>query len=195
MRPRHTLIALLAAFAATAGQPFAVNPLVSPAEGPPGAPPAEPGVGDTTPAEPLNQDLLLPPGLAPFGLSCSECSLAADAACSALWISPVVADARGAQIKSANRQCYKVPREGGVGTTETCDVLESVTFAELHYFRPPPPAFPDRFRVLHSTGDVHADEVGIVLSPGRRYVVFAAPGDGALTVTAACPVDDSRELK
>jgi hypothetical protein len=178
MRPARTFVLLLAAFLGAAGQPVAVISLVSPAEAPGGVSPAE-----------------LPPGLAPFGLSCSECSLAADAACSVLWISPVVADARGARIKSANRQCYKVPREGGAGPTETCDVLESVTFAELHYFRPPPPAIPDRFRVLHSTGDVHADEAGIVLSPDRRYVVFATPSDGALTVTAACPVDESRELK
>jgi hypothetical protein len=134
----------------------------------------------------------LPVDQPPFGLACGECSLAPEAACSVLWTSPVVAEARDARIRSANRQCYKVQP----GSTQTCDIVESVTFGTLHYFRPPPPPIPDRFRVLHSTGDdVSAEEAGIVLSPGRRYVVFAAPSDGALTVTAACPVEESRELQ
>jgi len=165
MRPRRLVLILLTAFLGAAGEPVAVNPPAMPADQP------------------------------PFGLSCGECSLASDAACSTLWMSPVVADASGAVVRSANRQCYRLSHEPGAEAGETCDVLESVTFAQLHYFRPPPPAIPDRFRVVHSTGDVHADEAGIVFSPGRRYVVFAMPSDGALTVTAACPVDASRELK
>jgi len=186
MRPRHTIISLLAAFAVTAGQPVAVSPQVPPTLAPP----------DASPVDPPNQDLLLPPGLAPFGLACGECSLAADAACSALWIAPVVAEARGARITNTNRQCYKVPREGGAGSTETCDILESVIFEQVRYFRPPSEAMPARFRVLHSTGgDVSKDEAGIVIAPGTRYVLFAAPSDGALTVTAACPIADSRDLK
>ena len=145
--------------------------------------------------EPVAVNPSLPADQPPFGLSCSDCAFAAESACSALWMSPVVAEARGALVRSANRQCYRLSRDPGAQATETCDVLESVTFAQVRYFRPPPPAIPDRFRVAHSTGDVNADEAGIVLSPGRRYVVFAAPSDGALTVTAACPVDESRELK
>jgi hypothetical protein len=165
MRGVRVSLALVAAFLGAAGEPVVPEPVE------------------------------LPAGVAPFGLSCSECSLAAEAACSALWISPVVAEARGARIASANRQCYKVPRQDGTGSTETCDIVESVTFERLRYFRAPPEHFPDRFRVVHSTGDVHADEAGIALSSGRRYVLFAEPSDGALTVTAACPVEDSRELK
>ncbi len=133
----------------------------------------------------------LPADQPPFGLSCSECSLAPEAACNALWMSPVVAEARDARIHTANRQCYRVQP----GSTETCDVVESVTFGTLRYFRPPPALMPDRFRVLHSTGDVPAEEAGIVLGPGLRYVVFAAPSDGALTVMAACAIEESRELR
>ena len=190
MRPRHTLAPLLAAIAVTAGQPLAVNPLVSRAAAPQGVVPAEPPV-DATPADTPNQDLLLPPGSAPFGLSCGECSLAADAACSALWTSQVVADVHGAAIRSTNRQCYRISPDA----KETCDVLESVTFAQLHYIRPPPPSMSDRFRVVHTTGDVPPEEAGIVFAPDRRYVVFAAPSDGALSVTAACPIEESRKLR
>jgi hypothetical protein len=182
MRPGRTFVVLLAACLGAAGQPVAVNPVAQVAEHGP--------VADSARSEPA-----LPVDQPPFGLSCGDCSFAPEAACTALWMSPVVAEARDALIRSANRQCYRLSREPGAEATQTCDVLESVTFAKIHYFRPPPPAIPDRFRVLHSTGDVHVDEAGIVLSPGQRYVVFAAPSDGALTVVAACPVDESRELK
>jgi hypothetical protein len=107
-----------------------------------------------------------------------------------LWISPVIAEARGAKAVSSNRQCYK----GGNGAAQTCDIVESVAFEQLHYFRPPPPSIADRFRVVHTTGDVPPEEAGIVLAPGRRYVVFAAPSDGALNVAAACPIEESRTL-
>jgi hypothetical protein len=177
MRPWHTVTALLAAVAATAGQPVAVSP-------------------QAPPAEPINAESLLPPGRAPFGLSCGECSLAADAACSALWISPVVVEARGAQVRSANRQCYKLPRADGSGATETCDIVESVTFEQLRYFRSPSEP-PDRFRVIHSIGDdVQAADAGIVLSPDRRYVLFATvPNDGSFVVAAACPIGEARVLE
>lgn len=132
----------------------------------------------------------LPVDQPPFGLSCTECSLAPGAECSVLWTAPVVAEARDARIRSANRQCYRVQP----GSPETCDVVESVTFGTLRYFRRPS-QIPDRFRVLHSTGEVRAEEAGIVIAPSVRYVLFAAPSDGALSVTAACAVDESRELR
>jgi hypothetical protein len=110
-------------------------------------------------------------------------------------MSPVVADGRGAHIRSSNRQCYRLSREAGAEAKETCDVVESVSFDQLHYVRAPPPSIADRFRVLHTTGDVPPEEAGIVFAPSRRYVVFAEPGDGAMSVAAACPIEESRQLQ